>query len=447
MKSSVLMRNNEPSPRHPSHERPALNRLRWFVIVAALACCPGRPVGPARAEKLPDEKSQASRVWKVLMVGNSYTYFNNLPKMLEHVALADRPSRRVKCEMIVKGGATLDQLWDEGKAVKAIKEGGWDFVVLQEQSTLGETYLVNGQLRISDSSRYFASARRFDDVIRKSGARTVIFAFWSRLNAAEEDREALAYHHFELGKQLGAIVAPVGLAWQAFRKHPTAPVLYHADRSHPQPAGTYLAACVLYSACFGAVPAESPQKITAKPIDVEGKASAEKEKTLLELSPELAQAFRDATNEGLAAGRQFASELERHKPAPPNLPQLGRGHRPTPGDLTGDWVGETKLFPHAAQRPPTMTLRIARAGDALRASGKIAFGGKDPDIVLEIADIQITDEGISFVDKNKNANGGGTARYRAVFSGQALRGIAEITAKDARLSVIGTWELKKKITD
>jgi hypothetical protein len=57
------------------------------------------------------------------MIGNSYTYFNNLPKMFEQVALADQPPRRVQCEVIVKGGATLQEQWNEGKAVQAIRQG------------------------------------------------------------------------------------------------------------------------------------------------------------------------------------------------------------------------------------------------------------------------------------------------------------------------------------
>ena len=92
------------------------------------------------------------------MIGNSYTYFNNMPKMFEQLALADQPPRRVQCEMIVQGGATLQRHWEAGRAIKAIERGGWDFVILQEQSTLGETLLVEGLPRIGDPSQYFASA-------------------------------------------------------------------------------------------------------------------------------------------------------------------------------------------------------------------------------------------------------------------------------------------------
>ncbi len=399
---------------------------------------PGEPSGAARAGGASDQKFQTRRVWKVLIIGNSYTYFNNLPKMFEQVALADRPPRQVRCEMIVKGGATLQQHWDEGKAVPAIRQGGWDFVIVQEQSTLGETFIVEGLPRIVDASHYFSAARRFDDVIRKSGARTVVFAFWARENVPKEDHDALAYDHFKLGKDLGAIVAPAGLAWQAFRKQKAHPGLYHDDHSHPMPEGSYLAACTLYAACFGAVPVQLPLTVTAKPISVMGQESSGKAQTLLQLSPESARALRDAANQGLASGRQFARELEQHKPVPPRLPHLERGRRPTIEELEGEWIGERTMG-----RRVTMTLRLTRTGNALQASGKIVLGGKSPDVNLQIGDFQITGEGISFVDTNKDTNGGGVARYQGAYTGETLKGIAEIRLKAERLYVIGPWQLRK----
>jgi hypothetical protein len=376
-------------------------------VIGAIALCVATTAGAAGARAAPAETVQTPRVWRVLMIGNSYTYFNNLPKILEQVALADQPPRQVQCEMIVKGGATLQQHWDEGKAAGEIRKGGWDFVILQEQSTLGVTFLVEGQPRIVDAGYYFAAARRFDDVIRKSGARTVLFAFWARENALKEDRDALAYDHFKLGKELGAIVAPVGLAWQAARKHNGRLALYHDDNSHPMPEGSYVAACTLYAACFGAAPVELPLTITATPISVNGSASGDKARTLLQLSRESAGDLRDAVNEGFTSSRQFVREMDQYKPVPPQVPHLERGRRPTIDELEGDWIGERTMG-----RRVTMTLRLARAGDSLRATARISLGGKSPDILLEIGDFRITDEGVSFVDKNKEVNGGGVARYR-----------------------------------
>jgi hypothetical protein len=417
---------------------------RFALLLCTIVCWLGVQTSPARAAEPPQkEPAQATKVWKVLMIGNSYTYFNNLPKVFEQLALADKPPRQVRCEMIVEGGATLQRHWDEGKALKAIERGGWDFVVLQEQSTLGVTYLVQGRPRITESRKYVTYARRFDEAIRKAGGRTVVFAFWARENAPAEDQNALAYYHFQLGKDLGALVAPVGLAWQAVRKHDADIPLYHDDHSHPKPEGTYLAACVLYAACFGKAPADPPLRVTGKPIDVEAREDAKREATLVKVSPERARLFRDAANTALESAREFARELEKHKPAPPRLPQMTKGRRPTREELQGEWTGETRLYPTGSDRPGKLHLRLKRAGDSWEAEASISFGGRPPDIVLKITDFQVTDEGISFVDANKEPNGGGVAHYRGAYTGKSLRGIAEINLKDAPLHVIGSWELTK----
>jgi hypothetical protein len=431
-----------PSQRQRFHEWSWRDRLQIVVVFCTLLC------GLARSGRAQEAQAgagpQAPKIWKVLMIGNSYTYFNNMPKMFEQLALADQPARRVQCEMIVQGGATLQRHWEAGRAIKAIERGGWDFVILQEQSTLGETLLVEGLPRIGDPSQYFASARRFHEAIGRSGPRTVIFAFWARENVPPEDHDTLDYVHHQLGKELGAVVAPVGLAWRAVRQQKGHPALYRDDHSHPASEGSYLAACVLYAACFGAVPADPPRIVTGKRIDTSGQVSPEKEQPLVEVSQEFAHTLRDAANASLTSSRQFARELDRHKPVPPHLPQLERGRRPTTEELEGDWTGESTVYPRVTDRPAAMTLRLTHEGESWQARAKIAFGGNPSDIVLDIGEFQITDDGISFVDRNKQANGGSVARYRGAFAPRSLSGIAEITSVEARLRVIGSWTLKKK---
>src|SRR6516225_4481359 len=138
-----------------------LSGLSWALVLAT---------GCAFAtDYRSNEDTPAPMPCKVLIIGNSYTYFNNLPRMLEQIGEADKPPRNLSCEMVVEGGATLKKAWENGKARKAIERGGWDFVVLQEQSTLGITYLVQGQPRIVESPRYAEFARHFDKLIRKAG--------------------------------------------------------------------------------------------------------------------------------------------------------------------------------------------------------------------------------------------------------------------------------------
>ncbi len=74
---------------------------------------------------------------RVLFIGNSYTYFNNLPELLRAVAASQKDGPRIETEGSLSGGKSLQWHWENSRALEAIRRGGWDFVVLQEHSLLG----------------------------------------------------------------------------------------------------------------------------------------------------------------------------------------------------------------------------------------------------------------------------------------------------------------------
>src|SRR5215216_2269984 len=78
----------------------------------------------------------------VLFIGNSYTFVNNLPRLV--AALAANEARPLQTESVTEGGATLKLHWQKGDALRAIRQGHWDYVVLQEHSTLGSKVVTNG---------------------------------------------------------------------------------------------------------------------------------------------------------------------------------------------------------------------------------------------------------------------------------------------------------------
>jgi uncharacterized protein DUF4886 len=212
---------------------------------------------------------QQTPATRVLFVGNSYTYFNNLPRLLAQLAASAKPSKAVDAEMVVEGGATLQKLWDEGKAVKAIREKRWDYVVLQEQSTLGEAGTIDGIAQINDPAAFFKAARLFNGQIRKTGAKTVFYMTWARENSAKS-QEKLTFAYLTIANELNAMVAPVGIAWQAELANTSTLHLYQSDKSHPTPGGSYLAACVFYAVLFGQSPVGLTNRIAGKPVDIEG---------------------------------------------------------------------------------------------------------------------------------------------------------------------------------
>jgi len=180
---------------------------------------------------------------RVLFVGNSYTYGNDLPNVLSRLAASGKPAVKIQTDRHVKGGCTLERHVAEGEAVKKIREGAWDVVVLQEQSTRP----------VLEPAKMPGPARALHAKIVKSGARTVLFMTWARQHKPEMI-EALARQYNAVAKELGAGVAPVGRAWQAALKARPGLVLHKKDKSHPTALGTYLAACVFYAALTGRSP-------------------------------------------------------------------------------------------------------------------------------------------------------------------------------------------------
>lgn len=229
------------------------------LLVAALLSGLSQPLKRAAAEN-------SEPKLRVLFIGNSYTYFNNLPQMLTGLTKSAKPGRPLETEMLAIGGATLKRLWDDGRAVTAIKRGGWDYVVLQEQSTLGIAPMVTGAAKIADPKVFHEYARLFDAEIKRAGARTIFYLTWARQNAPETQAQLTAAYQ-AIASELKATLAPVGLAWEAaLKKHPGLG-LHSEDKSHPTPAGTYLAACVFYVTLYGQSPEGLASVITGQPLE------------------------------------------------------------------------------------------------------------------------------------------------------------------------------------
>ena len=129
--------------------------------------------------------------------------------------------------------------WNAGEALEAIKRGRYDSVVLQEQSTLP----------IKNARRMHENVRLFDAEIKAAGARTVLYMTWARQHAPET-QQAITDAYTSIGRELGAAVVPVGLAWERFFEKNERPMLFDKDGSHPSLAGSYLAGCVFLAVLF-----------------------------------------------------------------------------------------------------------------------------------------------------------------------------------------------------
>ncbi|MFO0808585.1 MAG: hypothetical protein U0746_08180 [Gemmataceae bacterium] len=202
-------------------------------------------------------RKQRSAALKVLFVGNSFTARNDLPGLIARLAAAR--GRSLEHQLVSAGGAPLRRHWNAGEAATAIREGKYDCVVLQEQSTLP----------IKSAVRMHESVRLFDAAIREAGAKTVLYMTWARRHTPDS-QQAITDAYTSIGRELGATVVPVGVAWQQFLTKHDEPTLHDKDDSHPTLAGSYLAACVFLAALFD----ENPVGITDETAGLDAKDAA-----------------------------------------------------------------------------------------------------------------------------------------------------------------------------
>jgi hypothetical protein len=186
---------------------------------------------------------------RVLFIGNSYTYFNDLPSVIADLAHDARETRPILAEQLTVGGATLESHLEGGEAVRRIRAGSgrgpWDVVVFQEQSTRP----------LEDTAKMYRAVRALAAEVRRVGAQPALYVTWARL-ARPRAQDTLSLVYKRIAAEIGALVVPVGEAWAAIRGTDDAvgPSLFIADGSHPSPAGTYLAASTFYATLYGKSP-------------------------------------------------------------------------------------------------------------------------------------------------------------------------------------------------
>ena len=190
---------------------------------------------------------------RVLWIGNSYTFFNDLPTTVREIA--ESKGMHLNITSIVKGGEHLKGHLKNPRLTEALKRGHWDYVIIQEFSSApaADTRTVARDV--------YPYARTIDSLALKHSpqAKVIFYMTWGHKygnvydsaykldDDYESMQERLKTSYLEMTYDNNAWCAPVGMAWREIRHTHPEYILYNADCFHPSPLGSYLAANVIFA--------------------------------------------------------------------------------------------------------------------------------------------------------------------------------------------------------
>lgn len=205
----------------------------------------------------PDARDAAQPL-NILFVGNSYTYYNDMPTKL-FAPIARAAGYTVNVTALTEGGHHLWEYADKQDAMGAQlhallgKSTGkkFDIVILQEQSNTP----------ISNPARFYSGVRDICAMVKAHNAEAeiVLYATWGYQTGhasltkygknTQEMEMKLRAVYTAIGEEMGLQVAYVGAGMTYALEH-SAVGLYNEDRTHPSLAGSAIAAWTIFSTIF-----------------------------------------------------------------------------------------------------------------------------------------------------------------------------------------------------
>jgi hypothetical protein len=183
-------------------------------------------------------------VRRMLFLGHSYTYYNNMPAMVAKMSdSADSPVR-YDITMSAFPNATLEDHWHNRKTRQLLSQGGWYRVIAQPEGGLS--------LRDADSAMFVNGGKLLVGTAEQPPA---IVIGW-------QATEAFCQKHYRMSRSqvaaveqnnlrglaiaTGADVIDVASAWDRVQAE-RLPFSLYKDGNHPSLEGSYLAALIIYA--------------------------------------------------------------------------------------------------------------------------------------------------------------------------------------------------------
>lgn len=224
--------------------------LPLFIFVLLFFACSENSV-ESDPINLPDSTDSGL---KVLFIGNSYTYYYNMPQIFD--TISTRSGREVYVGQSVAGGKHVPYFVKDSTTHAMLQAEEWDYVVFQLFQLI-----VESEDRLW---QHLPNAIAMDSIIHhyQPQAKTVLF-MEQAYNGGDftydpQDTflamtERIKRGSVSFAQQMGTnpIIAPVAVTWGEVSKSQIEYDLFEPnDGGHPNLHGAYTTACVFYSTIF-----------------------------------------------------------------------------------------------------------------------------------------------------------------------------------------------------
>ena len=162
---------------------------RWLLALTLLLPPAGCGLGSIAPDDDPDPAPGATT--RILFVGNSLTYVNDLPGMVK--ALADSAGiLGVQTAQVAKPDYALEDHWNDGQASRVIGKGGWTYVVMQQ----GPSAVLANRANLRQWVATFA------ELIRTKGGTPALYQIWpQQVNFSDFDASSESYRLAARGRE------------------------------------------------------------------------------------------------------------------------------------------------------------------------------------------------------------------------------------------------------
>lgn len=222
------------------------------------------------------ELAPDAKTLKILFIGNSMTFYWAIPESLQTMLETGVRDLRIEPTRSLHGGKWLKYHYEETDAVELIKDGNFDYVVLQPHSK---------QARENDPEM-LEYAAKFAEIIRESGANPLFYARPAEFPADEAEQKAFHKNQLKVAEAIHAPLIPgAEVLRRCIAQRPDLR-FHNADTVHMGMYGGYAIACTFYAAFTGGAEFPPPA-ILAQQVAIDSDIAALIQQTALETVQEV----------------------------------------------------------------------------------------------------------------------------------------------------------------